>query len=78
MPVKGYFFDTIIRQPQVDEENLDPEENLEEFKIISDEDCHYLRSELNRVRNSSRCILGTFGGTAFDNLSISVFQYLSI
>jgi len=76
MPVKGYFFDTIIRQPQVDEENLDPEENLEEFKIISAEDCHYLRSELNRVRNSSRCILGTFGGTAFGDIALVPAPFL--
>lgn len=76
MPVNGYFFDTIIRQPEIDETKLDPEDNLEEFKAISDEDCQYLYSEIKRVSNSSRCILGTFGGTAFGDIALVPGQFL--
>ena len=76
MPVNGYFFDTIIRQPEIDEAKLDPEDNLEEFKPISEEDCQYLYSEIKRVSNSSRCILGTFGGTAFGDIALVPGQFL--
>lgn len=76
MPVNGYFFDTIIRQPEIDETKLDPEDNLEEFKPISEEDCQYLYSEIKRVNNSSRCILGTFGGTAFGDIALVPGQFL--
>ena len=34
MPKAGYFFDSIIRQEPIDEDNLNPEDNLEEFKPI--------------------------------------------
>ena len=37
MPKSGYFFDSIIRQDDIDEDNLDPEDNMEEFGLISDE-----------------------------------------
>ena len=33
MPKTGYFFDSIIRQEPIDEDNLDPADNLEEFKL---------------------------------------------
>ena len=31
MPVKGFFFDAIIRQHPIDEEKLNPDDNLEEY-----------------------------------------------
>ena len=34
MPPGGYYFDTIIRQPPLDEEKLDPQDNLQEFGPI--------------------------------------------
>ena len=37
MPRDGYYFDTIIRQPPLDEDNLDPEDNLEEFAPLTDD-----------------------------------------
>ena len=38
MPKGGYFFDTIIRQEPIDEDRLDPEDNLEEFAPLSEAD----------------------------------------
>ena len=35
MPRGGYFFDCIVRQDPIDEENLNPEDNMEEFGLIS-------------------------------------------
>ncbi len=43
MPKTGYFFDSIIRQPPIDDEQLDPEDNLEEFAPLSDRDLAYYR-----------------------------------
>ena len=42
MPRDGYFFDTIVRQEPVDEEKLDPEDNLEEFQPIGEQDLDHL------------------------------------
>ncbi|MFO7906341.1 MAG: uroporphyrinogen decarboxylase family protein [Planctomycetota bacterium] len=41
MPKGGYFFDAIIRQPPIDEDNLDPEDNCEEFDYCGPEDIAY-------------------------------------
>ncbi|MCK5249669.1 MAG: methyltransferase, partial [Spirochaetaceae bacterium] len=38
MPESGYFFDSIVRQPAIDDESLDPQDNLEEFKPVTDDD----------------------------------------
>ena len=37
MPKDGYFFDAIIRQPPIDDDKLNVEDNLEEFRPVSDE-----------------------------------------
>ena len=38
MPSGGYFFDAIVRQEPIVEEKLNPEDNMEEFSLISQED----------------------------------------
>jgi len=37
MPKGGYYFDAIIRQEPIDEDNLNPEDNLEEFSVLTDD-----------------------------------------
>lgn len=46
MPKGEFFFDTIIRQEQIDENNLNPEFNLEEFHLISEDEISYLKGVL--------------------------------
>ena len=48
MPQGGYFFDCILRQEPIDEDNLNPEDNLEEFLSISQTDIDYLASAAKR------------------------------
>ena len=43
MPATGYFFDSIVRQDPIDEANLDPQNNMEEFTLLSEEDLAYYR-----------------------------------
>ena len=45
MPKGGYFFDTIIRQPPIDEDRLDPSENLEEFALLDAEDMAFYSTQ---------------------------------
>ncbi len=37
MPKGGFYFDAIIRQEPIDEEKLDPADNCEEFKVLTDD-----------------------------------------
>jgi len=43
MPAGGYFFDSIIRQPPLDEEKLNPADNLEEFGLLTEVDLAHFR-----------------------------------
>ena len=43
MPYGGFYFDAIVRQPPIDDEKLNIEDNLEEFGPISDADLDYLQ-----------------------------------
>lgn len=70
MPSGGYFFDTIIRQEPIDEENLNVEDNLEEFKAIQDEDLEHFRRSARRAAATGRAVIANFGGTAFGDIAL--------
>lgn len=76
MPVGGYFFDTIIRQPPIDEDRLDPADNLEEFQPVSDADLAHLRRSLDALAASPRAIIATFGGTALGDIALVPAPFL--
>jgi hypothetical protein len=69
MPVSGYFFDTIIRQPPVDESKLDPVDNLEEFGYVTDETLEYWKVNLAKAGASGKGIIASFGGTALGDIA---------
>jgi hypothetical protein len=70
MPNDGYFFDTIIRQEPIEEDSLDPEDNLEEFQPIGEEDIEYFRHEVARAAANGRAVMANFGGTAFGDIAL--------
>ena len=70
MPKGGYYFDSIIRQEPIDDNNLNVEDNLEEFGILSDETLEYLRKQSEHLRNTSdRAICYGFTGTSFGDVA---------
>ena len=71
MPKGGFYFDSIVRQEPIDENRLDPQDNLEEFGPISDADLQHFAVESERLyRQSDRAILANFGGTAFGDIAL--------
>jgi hypothetical protein len=70
MPAAGFFFDAIIRQEPIDDNALNPEDNLEEFGEVSDADLEYWEGEFSRVRDSGKSIVANFGGTAFGDIAL--------
>jgi len=69
MPQGGYFFDCIVRQEPFDEEHLNPEDNLEEYGPISQDDLDYL-SHVTKEMSGSRGVIAGFGGTALGDISL--------
>ena len=70
MPEDGFFFDSIIRQPPIDENALNPEDNLEEFGPISEEELKHLAAETAKARKTDCGVIANFGGTAFGDIAL--------
>ena len=77
MPKGGYYFDAIIRQPPIDDDRLNVEDNLEEFGPISDADLDRFRREAERLHTQTdKAILANFGGTAFGDIALVPAMWL--
>lgn len=70
MPKGGYFFDCIVRQDPIDEEHLNPEDNMEEFRAISQADLDFLANAAQQSAASGRGVIAGFGGTAFGDIAL--------
>jgi hypothetical protein len=70
MPAGGYYFDALIRQSPLDEENLRVEDNVEEFKPLSAETLAYYEAESRRLyEQTDKAILANVGGTGFGDVA---------
>ena len=69
MPRGGLFFDNIVRQDPIEEEKLNPEDNLEEFSPISRESLDYLVRAANDVWATGRGVIAAFGGTGLGDIA---------
>ena len=76
MPVGSAFFDTIIRQPAIDDETLDPADNLEEFGPISEEDLDHIERSVRAAGANGCGVAATFGGTAFGDIALVPAPFL--
>ena len=70
MPRDGYFFDPIIRQEPIDEERLNPQDNLEEYTAISEEELSHLEVAARRAAATGRAVIASFGGTSLGDIAI--------
>ncbi len=71
MPSGGFYFDAIVRQPEIIEDQLDPALNLEEFQPVSETDLDYYEREATRLfTETDKAILGNFGGTGFGDIAL--------
>ena len=70
MPKDSFFFDSIIRQEPIVEENLNPEDNLEEFSEFTHEDINFFEREVNKVTGSGKAIMLNIGGTGFGDIAL--------
>ena len=77
MPAGGYFFDSIVRQPPIDDDKLDPKDNLEEFgPIPQDEIAHYARQAEALYSQTDRALFCTFGGLTFGDIALVPAPFL--
>ena len=76
MPSASFFFDTIIRQPEIDEDNLNPEDNLEEFVLLSDGELAKIKAVAERAAATGRAVVGNGVGTALGDIALVPAPFL--
>ena len=71
MPKGGFYFDAIVRQPPIDDDHLNVEDNLEEFAPIAESELAHFKSEAERLyKETDKAIVANFGGTQFGNQAL--------
>ncbi len=70
MPMGSAFFDTIVRQPEIDEAKLDPQDNLEEYGAVSEEDLDHLERSARAAAASGYGVAAGFGGTGLGDIAL--------
>ena len=69
MPKTGYFFDAIIRQQTIEEDKLDPQDNLEEYGLVSENDLDYWKETTMNARATGKAVIAGLGGTALGDIA---------
>ena len=71
MPAKGFFCDSIIRQKPIQEDKLDPKDNLEEFSLLDDKDIVFLKDRMTELRkNNNYAVMGSVASSGFGDIAI--------
>ncbi len=70
MPSGGVFFDSIIRQEPIKEEELDPADNLEEFGPMSDIEKNHYKKEVERASATGRAVVITPPATGLGDIAL--------
>lgn len=77
MPAGGDFFDAIIRQEPLDENRLDPRDNMEEFGPVAGDELRHLGREARRLHEGTeRALFCTFGGLTFGDIALVPATFL--
>jgi hypothetical protein len=77
MPAGGHFFDAIIRQEPLDEGNLNPTDNTEEFQPVCEAELEHYRCLAERLATSTdKAVFCTFGGLTFGDIALVPATFL--
>jgi len=70
MPKGFHFFDTLVRQPPVDDDHLNPADNTEEFGLLSADDLAWYKARAEALKSSGKGVILTMPGTAFGDIAL--------
>ncbi len=69
MPEGCFFVNAIERQPPIEEDKLNPEDNLEEFGLLSDADLKHYARVTTEAAATGKAVVASFGGTALGDVA---------
>lgn len=71
MPVGGDFFTALTEQPPINEADLNPADNCEEFGLLSDAEINYYAQRAKRLTEETDCgVVLNVPGTAFGDIAL--------
>ena len=71
IPEGGYFFDAIERVPVTEwDAELNIEDNLEEFTLMTDADMPYWKEALTKARATDKAVVARIGGTGIGDIAM--------
>ena len=70
MPEDSYFFDTVVRQEPLDEDMLNPEDNLEEFNEAGPEEIAHWTKVAESLKGTDKAVVGNFGDTGLGDIAL--------
>ncbi len=76
MPKGGYYFDTIVRQPPIDDAHLRVEDNLQEFGPLPLEELEHLRAQAEELAPSGLALVGNVADTGFGDIALVPAPFL--
>ncbi len=70
MPKGGFYCDAIVRQDPIDDDHLNPADNLEEFQPVSETDLAWLKAQMEKTyRETDKAIVMNLPGMAFGDIA---------
>lgn len=77
MPAGGCFFDATVRAKPIDDDNLDPMDNCEEFTPIAESELEHYASKADELSHQTdRALFCTFGGLTFGDIALVPAPFL--
>ena len=76
MPASGYFFDAMVRQEPIDEDNLNPADNCEEFTLMESADIEHWQRTFGQMGGETRAVVSGIGGTGFGDIALVPAAFL--
>lgn len=76
LPKNGYYFDSLIRQEAFDEDNLNPEDNLEEYSPMSEATLEYFQRETEKAASTGLGVVANFGGMGLGDIALVPAPFL--
>ena len=70
MPRGAYFFDSIVRQPPVDDDKLNPADNFEEFGLLDADTLRWYGQRITELEATGCGVILTMPGTAFGDIAL--------
>ena len=69
MPTKCYYFDNIEPNIEVDEDHLNPADNVEEFSVLSPQDLRYIVRSVEEAYQTGRAVILNAPGATLGDIS---------